>query len=85
MGLTTVEALACGTPVVVYDRTAVPEAVEGTSCGTIVPAGDIEALARAIKSVEVDSDACVEQAKKYDKQAKYAQYLELYLKCVNEG
>ena len=85
MGLTTVEALACGTPVVVYDRTAVPETVEGTSCGTIVHAGDIEALALAIKSVDVDSDACVEQAKKYDKQAKYAQYLELYLKCVNEG
>ena len=84
MGLTTVEAMACGTPVVVYDRTAVPEAVEGTSCGTVVPAGDIEALARAIQSIDVDSNACVEQAKKYDKQDKYVQYLKLYLKCVGE-
>jgi glycosyltransferase involved in cell wall biosynthesis len=34
-GLTTVEALACGTPVVVYNKSAIPEVV-GDGCGAVL-------------------------------------------------
>lgn len=50
MGLTTIEALACGTPVVVYDKTAVPELVN-EAVGIIVDAGNIDLLKTAIDLV----------------------------------
>lgn len=44
------EALACGTPAVVYDSTACPELVK-ESCGAIVAPGDTEGLLQAIMQV----------------------------------
>ena len=49
-GLTLVEALACGTQVVCYDRTALPEIVTEDT-GLVVPAGDIEAVADACREL----------------------------------
>lgn len=54
MGLTTVEAKACGTPCIVYDRTAVPEIVDDRS-GVIVKANDIDALIKSIKTFDFDT------------------------------
>lgn len=50
MGMTTYEALACGTPAVVYNRTAVPEAICERN-GIIVQAGDIEDMLNAIENI----------------------------------
>ena len=44
------EAMACGTPAVVYDSTACPELV-GEGCGYVVPAGDTQALKAAIDQI----------------------------------
>lgn len=81
MGLTTVESLACGTPVIVYDRTAVPEFVEGT-CGAVVRAGDIDALLEQIKSLNIDSNSCVKAASNFEKRNRYSLLLKLYEKLI---
>ena len=44
------EAISCGTPAVVYDSTACPE-VLGEGCGYVVPAGDVEAIRKAIETI----------------------------------
>ena len=52
-GLPTVvlEAMACGTPVVATDVTGVPEAVRDGETGILLPAGEPEALARALRDL----------------------------------
>lgn len=85
MGLTTVEAMACGTPVVVQDATAVPEVV-GEGCGIVVEKGDIEGITAAIcrisKTPEI-SARCREHAERYEKSGQYEQYYRLYQELVN--
>jgi len=49
-GLTTAESLACGTPVVSYDRTASPELLD-SSVGRVCPAGDVAALSKAVSAL----------------------------------
>lgn len=81
MGLTTVEALACGTPAVVYDATAVPEVVDEKS-GRIVAAGDVNALLDAILKLKVNADDCVQRAKDFEKNKQYQKYIDLYNKIL---
>jgi glycosyltransferase involved in cell wall biosynthesis len=55
--LPTLEAMACGTPLVVSDGGAIPEVVgEPGVCADIVPAGDAEALTAALRSLLDDSE-----------------------------
>ncbi len=79
MGMTTVEAMACGTPVITYDATAVPEVV-APGCGIVVAAGDIRAVADATRSIQKSamSEACLQAAKYFEKQLSYREYLQLY-------
>ena len=49
-GKVTVEALACGTPVIAYDTTACPELVNG-ECGYIEKLSDVQAVHRDIKKI----------------------------------
>jgi len=46
-GKVTAEALACGTPAVVFDATANPELI-GPGCGAVVPDCDLDAMLRNI-------------------------------------
>lgn len=75
-GLTTVEALACGTPVVVYNETAVPESVDPT-CGLVVPYG-AENLYHALGQLHCTEDACLARAAQYDRTDRFRAYLDLY-------
>lgn len=77
MGLTTVEALACGTPAVVYNATAVPEMVN-EKCGKVVNAGDIDDLIKAITTVDVRAEDCLLRAAEFEKDKQYNIYLNLY-------
>ena len=45
------EAMACGTPVIVYDSTACPEIV-GQDCGIVVSAGDISKIYHSVCEIE---------------------------------
>ena len=47
-GLMAIESMACGTPPIVFDGTALPDTIGGSDCGVIVPQGDSNALAQAI-------------------------------------
>lgn len=79
MGLVTVEALACGTPVIVSNSTAVPEVVN-EKCGKIVLDNSTKGFYSAIVNNDRDfsSIECIKQAQKYDKQKMYKKYLNLY-------
>lgn len=82
-GLTTAEALSCGTPAVVYNATACPEVISSET-GFIVEKGDIKGLLKAIETVRKNgknkySKACRERAiTLYDKNDRYMEYFKLY-------
>lgn len=80
MGMTTVEALACGTPAIVYNKTAVPEVVD-SSCGWVVEPQDFKEIIKIIESVESKDryyNACLRRANLYEKKHQYSMYVALY-------
>ena len=56
-GLVPVEAMLCGTPVIVADDSGCGEIVGETGGGKVTPLGDVDALAAAIQSVLAAPDA----------------------------
>lgn len=83
-GMTTAEALACGTPAVVYDVTACPEVVDDIT-GRVVEYGDVERISENIKEIcgidDIKSvrDACVGRVQSlFNANKQYRKYLELY-------
>jgi glycosyltransferase involved in cell wall biosynthesis len=50
-GMMAVEAMACGTPVIVFEGTALPAVVKAPQAGIAVPYCDSQALAQAIRKV----------------------------------
>jgi glycosyltransferase involved in cell wall biosynthesis len=89
-GLTTVEAMACGTPVVVYNATASPELIsKGT--GYIVDKHDILSINNIVnrllnsEDLELNRVACVNWVKeKFTSKINYLEYLSLYKKILNK-
>jgi glycosyltransferase involved in cell wall biosynthesis len=55
LGLTLLEAMACGTPVVCTDQCSMPEVVVDGETGLVVPPNDPEALRHAIRTL-LDND-----------------------------
>lgn len=88
-GKVTAEALACGTPVVVYDTTASPELV-GKGCGEIALHGDIDSLENAIVKVLAEKDEyttikCREYAKEnFDLKTNTIKYCEVFRRIMVE-
>lgn len=82
MGLTTVEAMACGTPVVVSNLTAVPEVV--TSEGGIVletlSAQSIKAGIEKVLGMQLHNTRV--NAGLYEKKQQYLKYLKLYTEML---
>ena len=79
-GMTLLEALACGTQVLCYDATALPETVT-PEVGEVVPEGDLRAAALACARLcdhPRDPEACRARAAQYEKRLEYAQYVGLY-------
>ena len=81
MGLTTAEALACGTPVITYDKTAVPE-VADEFCGITVHSSP-EFIKEALEKLPTSQDACLSRAKMFEKQRRYQDYYGLYCQILN--
>lgn len=79
MGLVTIEALACGTPAIVSNFTAVPEVIDSKS-GIIVKKDNAIEYLKAIinNTIEFKSSDCINRAKQYDMNKKYKEYLALY-------
>lgn len=81
MGLTTVEAMACGTPVVTSNCTAVPEVVTPDG-GIVAEKLTAECIMECIKEVlSKEYKNTRSNAEKYEKNAQYMKYIELYKKC----
>ena len=84
--MVTAEALACGTPAVVYDATASPELIDQDT-GAVVPVGDIHTMYEAIKRIRKDKMeiACVERARSlFDKEKNQLKYIDIYRRLLNE-
>lgn len=80
LGLTNLEALACGTPVITFKTGGSPECID-ESCGRVVEKGDIDGLVRAIQIIKenpINQEACVARAQLFNKDDKYLEYLSLY-------
>ena len=79
-GLTLIEAMACGTQVICYDQTALPELVTEAT-GIVVPAGDVRAVAEAcrelVKEPKLPED-CQARAYAFDRDRQSAAYVTLY-------
>ena len=83
MGLTTVEALACGTQVLVRNSTALPEIVHYDN-NKIMMHGDLKkqiAQCMMMKNVVKENR---EMAMRYEKTKQYQKYVELYSRCMHQ-
>ena len=78
--------MACGTPAVVYNCTAVPEVVSEDS-GRIVEANNIKQVWKVIQEMSGNpliKEKIVDNAKRYEKDFQYQNYLDLYSRIVNK-
>lgn len=58
-GMTKIEAMLCGLPVIAFDRTACAEGIENGVTGCVVDAGDVKAFAGSlIKQYKMASSCC---------------------------
>jgi putative colanic acid biosynthesis glycosyltransferase len=82
-GLTTAEALACGTPVIVLNSTASPELVD-TETGIVVEKNDLKGLINAILEISFNgkqfySLACRNRAERlFNQDVNYKEYMKLF-------
>ena len=89
MGLTVVEAMASGTPAVVYNKTALPELI-CDGCGFVCREKSAEALYEEVKKVRAlgkahFSKSCINHAKEnYDKEKQFKKYCDYY-KDISEN
>ena len=86
-GLTNIESLACGTPVITYDTGGSPECIR-EGCGLVVPRGDIKGLKDAVDTLCNDSEdrtgLCNASVQRYDRNECYRQYISLYRSMVEQ-
>lgn len=82
MPMVNLEALACGTPVAVFETGGCPEAVDQT-CGQTVAKGDVEGLCQAIEALCAHKSKltvnCRERAERlFDCETTFRAYVDLY-------
>lgn len=87
-GMTTVEGLACGSPVIVMNKTASPELVTPET-GIIVEPGNINNIVSAIYEIKANgkqfySKHCRERVlRHFDKDKCFEEYIRLYESLIN--
>ena len=88
--MVTIEALACGTPVIALDSSAVKELVP-ENCGVVLHEPQKQDYIEAIRTVEdkmrsekISAEAAVRKASAYTERSQVNQYLELYRKCLEQ-
>lgn len=80
MGLTLIEANACGTPVMARNKTALPEIVTEKT-GICFEGNDIDAIAKTITETDLSNfneRACVDFAENFEKKSSYLKYVDIY-------
>lgn len=87
-GMTTAEALACGTPGISYNKTACPELLSPDT-GVVVEAGDMEQILAAIEEIKSKgkasySTACRQRVlDNFDFKKVNAQFFDIYNEILN--
>lgn len=86
-GMTIIEAMACGCPVIAYEAGGNRENIE-KYCGRIIENQSLVSVADVIQKVVLFDrkkiqEACVQQAKKFSKERMIENYYYLYKKMVN--
>ena len=81
LGLTNIEANACGTPVITFNTGGSPECVDKDS-GIVVAKNDIDAIEKQVISLcennTFSKENCINKAKEFDKNQKFREYIDLY-------
>jgi glycosyltransferase involved in cell wall biosynthesis len=85
-GLVMAEALACGTPVVAFERGAAPEIVADGETGFVVQPGDLDGFCAAVERVgAIDPGACRRRVEeRFSNEAMVDSYLNVYRRLVDE-
>jgi len=87
-GLMAVEAMACGTPVIVFEGTALPDVIKAPNGGLAVPAKDSKALAEAIDHLlsndSMRNQMGVQARLIAEKEYSTQQYLKSHIKIYND-
>ena len=81
-GLVTIEAMACGTPVIAYPRGSVPEVIRHGVSGFVVP--DVEGAVEAVKRIgEINRTKCRRHFERHFTAQRMARdYLNIYQRLV---
>ena len=85
-GLTCVECLATGTPVIVWNDGALPEIVNSPKVGAVCP--DYDSFFKAVQgidSAEYGSVACRERAQYFSRETMATNYVKLYEEAIAKG
>jgi len=90
LGLTNIESMACGTPVITYNSGGSPETIDEKT-GIVVEKGDITGLTKAIETIQSKGKgfffkACRERAECYfNKNDRFKDYINLYEKIITNN
>jgi glycosyltransferase involved in cell wall biosynthesis len=81
-GLVMIEALACGTPVIAFDKGSAPEIIENGKVGFLV--NNVDEMAKAVQKVAtISHQACRQHAEQYFTIQKMTEnYLRFYQKII---
>ena len=80
-GNVVVEALACGVPVVAYDRGGPGELIRSGETGWLVPADDVGALTQALREVgSIQRTRCREWVEQYATREVFSQRVETWIR-----
>jgi len=87
-GLMAVEAMACETPVVVFEGTSLPSVINAPYGGLAVPAKNSQALSEAINSLLVDDNLREKLAKQgrnlVENEYSFERYVEKHIQVYND-
>ncbi|MBI2020539.1 glycosyltransferase family 4 protein [Candidatus Daviesbacteria bacterium] len=84
-GLTIIEAMACGCPVVAFDKGSIPEIIINGKTGFIVK--DVEEMVKAVKNIKsIDRKVCRKHSlNSFNSQKMAKEYLKIYQKILTKG
>lgn len=87
-GMVNIEALACGTPVVMFDTDGSPECIDD-SCGIVVEENSVNALIEAINYVclekRFESENCRLRASKFSEKICYEEFMKVYSELFDQS
>lgn len=87
LGMTNIEALACGTPVITFKSGGSPETIDNDT-GLVVSKGNIQELKNAIEIVQQNSknfytNKCISRVHNlFNKELNFVKYIDLYKKLL---